>query len=254
MPEAASGASAVGEGLRLGSGHRALLFLHGFNGLPGNLLPAAARLAAHGWTVWLPVLPGHGTTPQDFGAQTGRGWLEAAVAAWDRLAREHPRPAVAGLSMGGALALHVAAWRPVPAVAALAPALYLRAWRTRLLPLARVLNLWRGATGNDTKADVPAVKAYARYPLRATRALQEVMRRVRAELPAVRAPLLGIQADVDHVIPPSCLDYLMRRAGSAAKTAVRLHDSHHVLTMDQEHDRVADLMHEFFGRWCRSGG
>ena len=233
---------------RLVGGGRALLFLHGFNGAPETLMPVAEALHRRGWTVDMPVLPGHAGTPEAFGACRAETWLDDALAAYDRLAGEYDRPAAAGLSMGAALALHIAVHRPVPAVVALAPALALPRRRTWLLPLAAVLGMWRRAGEGDASVPGPVPRAFDRYPLAAARNLQRVMARVRSELPDLRAPLLGMQGRVDHVIPPICLDRLMAAAGSSVKQAVRLEHAYHVVTLDRDHPRVAETMHVFLDR------
>jgi len=209
----------------------------------------AERLAAEGFSVSLPLLPGHGTTPEDLARKTARDWLDHALAAWDQLAAAYPYPAVAGLSMGAVLALHVASRRPVPAVVALAPALYLRDWRIGLLPLARLLHPWRGDITHDVKDPVRSERAYPRYHLNSVREFLQVGKAVRPELARVTAPLLGIQSREDHVIPPGCLAYLMRRAGSEVKEQHVLQNSYHVLTMDREYMRVAGFMLAFLARY-----
>lgn len=234
-----------GKPLRLAGGAQALVFLHGFTCTPITLLPVAQDLNRAGFTLSLPLTPGCGTTPEELARHTARDWLTAAVEAWDALARTHARPAVAGLSMGGALALHVAAQRPVSAVVALAPALYLRDWRLALLPLLKLFSPWRQAGESDVKARQAEDLCYSRYATKNLEDLLGVMAAARRALPRITAPLLAIQSRNDHAIPPDCLDYCYHHAGSAVKEKVWLTDSYHVLTLDQEYPLVAGHMRRF---------
>lgn len=243
-----SGKPLGGEPVFLKQGPRALLFIHGFTSTPESLMPVAESLARAGWTVQLPLLPGHGTTPEDMEKYSFQDWMEAVLAAWDGLSRSYERPAVAGLSMGAALALHVACRRPVSAVAALAPSLYIKDWRLSLLPLLRLVKHWNAAIANDIKGRELQETAYPRFALKNVADLLELQKIVRAELPGLRAPLLGIQSREDHTVPPSCLDDLMRWAGSEVKEQHRLLNSYHVITLDQERGTVAGLMDKFFSR------
>lgn len=244
MPEKGLG----GKPVIMARGRRALLFIHGFTATPHSLLPVAEKLAASGLTVSLPLLPGHGTTPEDMATHSSRDWLDAALDAWDQLAAVYPNPAVAGLSMGAALALYVAGNRPVPAVAALAPALYLRDWRLPLVPIMQYFIRWRQGIGNDIKGTHFSEQTYPRYRFKNIQDMLKVMKTVRSGLARLTAPLLGIQSWEDHVIPPSCLDELMLRAGSRLKEKHRLKDSYHVITMDNEYMQVASLMEDFLTR------
>ncbi|HEV3505290.1 MAG TPA: alpha/beta fold hydrolase, partial [Actinomycetes bacterium] len=65
-----------------------------------------AALEAAGFETEAPMLPGHGTSPEDLARCGWDDWTAAAEKAFQRLAR--PLLCV-GLSMGGALAAGVAA-------------------------------------------------------------------------------------------------------------------------------------------------
>ncbi|HLY83237.1 MAG TPA: hypothetical protein VKQ71_09625, partial [Acidimicrobiales bacterium] len=59
-------------------GRAGALLLHGFTGSPWSMRPVAEALAATGFTVELPLLPGHGTSVDDL-AETGwEDWSGAA--------------------------------------------------------------------------------------------------------------------------------------------------------------------------------
>ena len=80
-----------------------VLVLHGFNGNPSSVRPLAEFLAADGFTISLPRLPGHGTSVADMMTTSWADWTGAALDAYDDLAARTARVAVVGLSMGGGL-------------------------------------------------------------------------------------------------------------------------------------------------------
>ena len=51
----------------LGSGPDACLLLHGLTGSPAELRPVGEALAQAGFRAVGPLLPGHGTSPEDLG-------------------------------------------------------------------------------------------------------------------------------------------------------------------------------------------
>src|SRR5437879_6801892 len=93
----------------LGSGPRGALLLHGFAGTPPELRRLGEHLAAHGWRCAAPAMAGHATMPEDLERATWRDWAESAGRALDELAAECTQVVVAGQSMGGSMALHLAA-------------------------------------------------------------------------------------------------------------------------------------------------
>jgi carboxylesterase len=72
----------------------------------------AQAFAAAGFAVELPRLPGHGTTVDDMLTTTWADWSWCAERAFDELAARCDRVVVAGLSMGGSLAVWLAAHHP----------------------------------------------------------------------------------------------------------------------------------------------
>ena len=84
-----------------------VLLSHGFTGSPQGLRPWAEHLAAAGYTVRLPRLPGHGTSWQEMNATRWTDWYAEIERAYDALCRrEHVF--AGGLSMGGALVTRLA--------------------------------------------------------------------------------------------------------------------------------------------------
>jgi carboxylesterase len=89
-----------------------VLVVHGFTGNPQSMRPLAEAFAAAGLTVSLPLLPGHGTRVDDMLPTRWQDWSSAVESAHDELAARCEAVCVAGLSMGGTLALHLATRRP----------------------------------------------------------------------------------------------------------------------------------------------
>ena len=85
-------------------GAEAVLCLHGFTGAPGVFRKLGRALLADGLSVYAPMLPGHGTTPEDLARVTGPQLLNAAEQAYADLSRSYQRVHLVGLSMGGTLA------------------------------------------------------------------------------------------------------------------------------------------------------
>src|SRR3989442_7987488 len=98
------------------AGHSGVLLLHGFSGSPLEMTPLADALARVGWETSIVRLAGHGTSPDDLARVTWQEWVASAREAYQDLRRRCRRVALVGLSMGGALALYLAAADPPAAV------------------------------------------------------------------------------------------------------------------------------------------
>ncbi len=228
------------EPFAMGEGPVGVLLCHGFTGTPQSMRPWGEHLAAAGFTVRCPLLPGHGTRWQDCNGSTEDDWYAALSAALDDLVAECSAVVVAGLSMGGTLALRLAETRPddVAALVLVNPSLLTERWDAKLLTLiARLTPAWAPIASDIKKAGTTEL-AYDRLPTRAAIAVRRLWAAVRADLGRVRAPLLVFRSTVDHVVEPASARLLLAGVASTDVTEVLLEDSYHVATLDNDAPRV----------------
>jgi carboxylesterase len=215
-----------------------IVLSHGFTGSPRSLQDWAEYLSAQGYAVRLPLLPGHGTTWQELARTPWRQWYDAVERAYDELARERTAVFAAGLSMGGALALRLAASRPVAGVIAVNPGLTFANPAARFAGVLRYLIRSTPAIANDIRKPGMDELAYARTPTAAVHQLGLLFADTASALPRVTAPALVFRSAVDHVVPESSTDLLRRRIGSAEVEVVELGNSYHVATMDHDAELI----------------
>lgn len=208
---------------------------HGFTGSPASMIEWARYLADQGFAVRLPLLAGHGTTWQELARTPWQRWYEGVDSAYRDLARNTDAVVVAGLSMGGALALRLAALEPVAGVVVVNPGLTIADPRARYVGVLKYLLRSVPSIGNDIRMEGMDERAYARTPVAAVHQLARLFRDTTDRLPQVTAPALVFRSNIDRVVPESSLEVLQRRIGSAHLEVIRLENSYHVATMD--HDR-----------------
>ncbi len=100
------------------------LLLPGFMGTPKEMRPLGRALADAGVTARGILLPGFGADVANLGSIRAADWLRVAGEAWEAVLASHERTVLVGFSMGGAVAVHVAADPSVSTVIALAPWFY----------------------------------------------------------------------------------------------------------------------------------
>ena len=86
-----------------------VLLLHGFTGSPASMRPWAHFLNDRGFTVRVPLIPGHGTRWQVLNKTKWEQWPAKAQQELDLLIGECRKVFIFGLSMGGANTLYTAA-------------------------------------------------------------------------------------------------------------------------------------------------
>ena len=221
--------------LRSGSG-RGVLLCHGFTGTPHSMRPWGEALAAAGYDVLCPLLPGHGTSWQEMNRTTYADWLAAVEAALASLRARNSRVVVGGLSMGASLALRLAQLHPqqVDGLVLANPAVLLTDPRLHLLPVLRLVVPSLPGIASDIRAPGREEVGYDRTPLRALHSQVRAWRRVRADLHRVTQPLLLARTSVDHVVPAASSAAVLAGVSSADVTEVVYRNSYHVLTLDED--------------------
>ena len=237
----------------IGEGPRGVLLVHGFAGTPPELRRLGEHLAGRGWCCVAPALPGHAATPEDLRTTTWRDWAAAAAAALDEIAARCEMVAVAGQSMGGALALHLAATdMRVRAVACLATPLWLPGTLQHFLPVISRVVRWHRPGSDVDLWDQTAVDELHSYGLRSTRSILELKRllaAVRDELAQVRAPVLVLHGARDRTIDPRCAPEIARRLICSAGVDMHVYPrSGHAVSVDVDRDDVNRRVLDWFER------
>lgn len=232
-----------------GTGKVGVLFCHGFTGSPWSLLEWAKTTEAAGYRVSLPRLPGHGTTWQDMNLTGWQDWYCTVERAFDDLRAECDQVFIAGLSMGGSLALRLAEKRgdQVSGLILVNPAV-LSYFKDQIAPFAQYFIASVPSIGSDIAEPGGDEHAYPRTPVKAAASMMKMWMEVRACLDLVACPLLMFRSAVDHVVPDSSKDFILAHVSSDEITERVLPRSFHVATMDYDREQIFTESLEFLAR------
>lgn len=217
-------------------GDTGVLLCHGFTGTPQSLRPWGTALAAEGFTVRLPRLPGHGTSWPEMNRTRWPDWHAEVDRALSDLVQRCDRVFVGGLSMGGALALRLAESRPadVAGLVLVNPAVTLGDPRLKALPVLKYVVPSLAGISSDIAAPGRTELAYDRTPLKALHSFVQAMRDVARDLPQVTQPMLLLHSPQDHVVPVASSEMVLSRVSSKDVTETLLERSFHVATLDHD--------------------
>jgi carboxylesterase len=228
---------------------RGVLVLHGFTGNPQSMRPLAEALASQGYTVELPLLPGHGTAIEDMVPTRWSDYSAAAEAAYGDLARRCDAVAVVALSMGGTLACWLAEHHDeIVGMALVNPFIDPPAdsFRDVLRGILDSGTEVAPGVGSDIAKEGSTELAYLGSPIAAALSLFEGIDEVAAGLGRIPCPLLLFSSRQDHVVPSSSGDVLVAGV-SVPIERVWLERSYHVATLDYDADLVTARTVAFLG-------
>lgn len=250
---------------------KAVLLIHGLTGAPGEMKFLARRLYKRGLSVAAPLLAGHGLDEAHLLRTEWRDWRDSLRKPLEELRADHDEVYVAGICVGGALGLALAAEEPRIKAAAVYSMTYrydgwnMRHWYSPLapfiepfagLPLIRRLSfeepypfglkderLRDGMTATQG-AVIPG--ALDRLPLGAMAEMYRLAKHLDEIGSRIRLPTLLIHARDDDMAHPRNSERLQRALGGPTRLHL-LEDCYHMVHVDLQRDLVADLTADFFG-------
>ncbi|MGQ4384151.1 alpha/beta hydrolase [Streptomyces sp. SAS_270] len=244
------------EPFRHEGGEVGVLLCHGFTGSPQSMRPWAEYLAERGLTVALPLLPGHGTRWEDMQLTGWQDWYAEVDRELRALRERCAQVFVFGLSMGGALALRLAARHgdEVSGVVVVNPGNKVHGLAAYALPVARHFVRTAPGIASDIAKEGGLEIGYDKVPLHAAHSLRRFFQVVDRELPQVTQPMLLLRSPQDHVVPPADSARVLSRVSSTDVTEILLEQSYHVATLDHDADRIFEESYAFIGRLAPSVG
>ena len=231
-----------------GTKREAFLLLHGWSASPESLRYLRQGIAEAGYGVLVPVLPGHGTDADDQARFGPHEWMQTARQALSVLRARYDKVHVLGVSMGGTLALLLAALEPdavgtvttvngpvtmsdpdlATAILDYAPQDPLPGWSPPL---------FKGPPEPEVSYKDRTCKSAVDFIA--------VCGLARDLLPKVVSPILILQSSDDTIVDKSNAELILAGVGSRRKEIRWLHRSYHIAQLDLDRGRVVALALEF---------
>jgi carboxylesterase len=220
---------------------RALLLIHGFTSTP-LVYRELTPLIQHVDYISIPLLPGHGTTIEDFSTVQYTAWEAHIEAELNTLLNTFETVDVVGLSLGGLIAYQLAQRYPIHHLYLLAPAIYLKLpvpFLRIIIPLFMKLK-WMTikSMGGDIHAKGLSELTYRQIPLHA---LNEIFTYIETATHApLTMPTSVFLGEFDSVVDNDKIQSLF--SNQSTVTFYPLKKSAHVLPLDDDRLYIAKVI------------
>jgi carboxylesterase len=218
-----------------------VLLIHGFTATTAEVRLMAEKLHSAGLTIAAPLLPGHGTHPDDLNRATWPMWLQKVKETYERLLRVCQKVFVLGTSMGALLSLELAAQHPeIPGLMLFSPAL-----KVDSLWLAPLIAPFKAYLNKEPKDPNLAWKGYTVYPLKGAAQLYQLQKHVQEVLPKVHQPILICNGEKDETVSNEAVASMINRIKSAEIHLYLFHNSAHFVMLEDDLDKASEVVLNF---------
>lgn len=229
--------SAVGSGK---NAHIGVLLVHGFTGSPASMRPWGEFLHSKGYAVRVPLLPGHGTKPEDLNKVKWQEWPAKVNFELAQLQKTCDTIFIVGFSMGGGTVLNVAASNngAFKGIILVNPWIHLKGVPVELGFVMSRFYKMRTSVGDDIKRPGTTEWGYDATPTRGVYQALKMLRITRKNLGAITAPVQLFHSVEDHTLPVSNTEIILSEIGSREKTRIELVNSYHVAPLDYDQELI----------------
>lgn len=217
-----------------------ILLVHGFTGSPASMRPWAEYLNQRGYTVKVPLLPGHGTTPHDLNLVKWQEWPAKVESDLQELLRTCSKVFICGLSMGGGTTLNIATRysKDLAGIILVNPMIHVKFVPHQLAWAISRFQKMRESVGDDIKRPGITEYGYDALPAVGVYELLKMLHYTRKRLHDVTAPMLLFHSVDDHTLPVTNTEIVMKGVGSRQKQRIELVNSYHVATLDYDQEVI----------------
>lgn len=201
-----------------------VLLIHGFTSSPGDFKEFSEFLAGKNITVYVPLLPGHGTHPKDLKNTRYEEWASAVQQSLNLLDTE--KKFILGYSMGGVLALHLATQNNLNGIISINSPIFLKSRYVPFIPLVRLVETYTAKGAEDIVQFIDEKRvAYDSIPLNSITEMQKLISIV--QLSRITEPILIFQAENDRIVSTESANFIYENVRSDDKELIFLSNSTH---------------------------
>ncbi|MCK5310940.1 MAG: alpha/beta fold hydrolase [Desulfobacteraceae bacterium] len=234
-----------------------ILLIHGYMAAPEEMRGLAEFFHEKSFTVYVPRLKGHGTSPEDLSTTQYQEWIESVEEGYVILKHTCKKLFVGGFSTGAALALELCARTDdINAAFAVAPPMKLKDLGSHFVPAISLFNnmmkkaylskIAKEFIHNDPEN--PHIN-YARNPIAGIRELERLTKKLEGDLQNIEVPVLVVQSRKDPVVNPVGTLKLFNKIGSEQKEYFLFDYERHGILLGKGADRIYKNIESFISQF-----
>lgn len=198
------------------------------------------------------LLNGHGTTPKALKATSHLDWIKSAEEAYQELSKYCEEIFIAGLSMGGAIGLHLAHKYNIKGIISLSTPMEILSRQYCVDILVKHIRFILGKEAKVMMQKDPFTIRYDKTHFKSLVNLLQLINIVKGSLHNMDKPILIMQSYGDGTVHPKSANFIYKRVASTDKSIIFLYKSGHIITCDCEKEQVFEEVYNFISKRCNT--
>lgn len=236
-------------------GKTGALLLHGFTSSPKEFEELGKILTKKNITVYTPLLPGHGTSPERLVVTKYYQWIEAVDEAIKVLEKTCNKIYLIGNSFGGNLALVSSnKSKKIKGIVTLGTPIHFKREKINrffVIPILKRIKLFQKKKYKKGIKNINKKRVcYNSIPLISLGHLLKVIKLSKKSIKNIKKPLLIVQTKNDTVVDKSSGKYILNNSKSKTKKLVTIPESYHVFILDKHRKKAYEEILKFI-KWAK---
>ncbi len=228
-----------------------VILVHGWTSTPYEMRVLGEQLNVEGFAVDAPLLSGHGTQPEHLENASWDQWVDDVEKVYKRIKKQYAKVYIGGMSVGGNLALHVAANNLDVDGLILMSTPYTLKHEKIGVSMAQVMSKFISYKKKyyprvwNTEPSITQLISYQRYPISSAFEAHETIRQSHKILRDIVQPVFLIQPKRDHLVSSGSAENIYNRIQSKKKEIRIIEKASHNFMGNGDHAEVFDSVISF---------
>jgi len=225
-----------------GTNGKGVLLIQGWSSTPYELRRLGTYLNESGYTVYAPLLKGHGTKPKDLEGVFWQDWMDDVRKGYKKLKENCEEIHIGGTSIGASLSISLAAKeKNIASLVLMATPYKLNFERT-----ARFLYIFLKYF-YVRKIQIPLFisprtitrkVAYKNFPVRSVAEVLKSVEHARENLDKINQPCFLLQSRLDYIVSKNSMEKIFEKINSKTKHKKYIEKNYHTFISDIESEYV----------------
>jgi len=242
-----------------GTNNKAILLIHGWTSVPYEVRRLGKYLNESGYTVYGPMLKGHGTVPKDLENVKWKEWFDDFERIYKKIRENHTRVYIGGTSIGSNITMLLAKKYPeISGIILMATPYQMKFEKLKLekivIIILKIMRIFKKYNRKfyfptfDSRTTITRLISYQTYPIESIFEAAKLIEKSRENLSEITQPCFLLQSSSDCIVSKDSLEKIYAQINSKIKKKKYIKRAYHTFISDVKNEYVLKYILNFLNK------